>query len=335
MTPGVLGLATLAANAPSGPLAPGGLLALGLAIAWAWMVWMTAWTLTRPARRTYASALRVGRPGDPSELPPGPIGPRAWRAWSFRSRGLELPAWDIEGDDPSGPLVVMTHGWGDSRVGGLTRAASVAPVCRRVVLWDLPGHGEAPGTCALGTREVEDLERLLECLLDSRADARPDPRDGVSADVVLMGWSLGAGVSIACAARRGVAGVIAEAPYRLPETPARGVLGMYRLPHATTLRPALALVGLRAGVGAAFRSFDRAELAAGLRCPLLVIHGTDDPVCPIEDGRAIAARACRGATMIEIEGGGHYGLWTSEGSRDRCARAVAEFVASIGRGAKG
>src|SRR5689334_9666437 len=124
------------------------ILAAGLALLWCAAVAYTTWMLTHPPRRPYAAAVARGRPGDPGDLD------RAFESWSVRSRGMDLPVGDVPGDDAAGPVVVMTHGWADSRVGGLVRLPSILPVASRVVLWDLPGHGEAPGTCRLGTVEA-------------------------------------------------------------------------------------------------------------------------------------------------------------------------------------
>ncbi|CDX48781.1 Alpha/beta hydrolase fold protein [Mesorhizobium plurifarium] len=44
--------------------------------------------------------------------------------------------------------------------------------------------------------------------------------------------------------------------------------------------------------------------ARDLRAPLLVIHGTTDPLFPIEHGEALA-KAVAGARLVKIEGGGH------------------------------
>ncbi|WP_407067740.1 alpha/beta fold hydrolase [Mesorhizobium sp. CU2] len=41
-----------------------------------------------------------------------------------------------------------------------------------------------------------------------------------------------------------------------------------------------------------------------LAIPLLVIHGTSDPIFPVEHGAALA-KAVAGARLVEIEGGGH------------------------------
>lgn len=297
------------------------LLATGLAIVVGGVVAATFHLLTHPPRRTYATALSRGRPGDPSELPPGPGGPRPFTAWSFAVAGATLPVWDIAGDDPDGPIIVLSHGWGDSRIGGLSRVGALAPVASRLVLWDMPGHGDAPGACALGTREVGHLRHLLDAV-------------GAERPVILYGWSLGAGVSIAAAAGwdgtpAAVAGVIAEAPYRRPETPAANVLRLYGLPSGPTLTVTLALLGLRLGVGARWDArgiFDRADLAALLHVPLLVMHGDQDAVCPVADGRAIAA--ARRGTPLVVEGGGHHGLWTEPEHAAACAAAVTAFVRS-------
>jgi pimeloyl-ACP methyl ester carboxylesterase len=41
-----------------------------------------------------------------------------------------------------------------------------------------------------------------------------------------------------------------------------------------------------------------------LKAPLLVIHGTEDPIFPVEHGAALA-EAVTGARLVRIEGGGH------------------------------
>jgi pimeloyl-ACP methyl ester carboxylesterase len=385
------------------------LIGIGLVVFLATLVLFVIRTLTRPPRRTYAWAVARGRVGDPSELDR----PRPFRNWTFRSRGLELPVWEIEGDVPGGPTVICTHGWGDSRLGGLVRVDALAPAAGRIILWDLPGHGEAPGTCRLGTAEARDLLELIDHVAGSarrhdppRANAAGDQpercghaehaaaetkaapdvpsdvRQGVEAPppapsvgdggggLVLYGWSLGAGVSIVAAARDGrVSGVIAEAPYRFPMTPARNVLRGRALPHRLNLAPAFWLLGLMLGAGPGWGrahpaaagpdgsrqgggvgpvenrshrgpppsatggegAFDRAAHAARLRCPLLVLHGEFDEICPLEDARAIVEAVPEGvpAELAEIQGAGHNNLWTQEPFASRCAEVVWEFV--VGR----
>lgn len=293
------------------------LLAEGLAVCLVGGIGYVIWMLTHPPRRTYASALSRGRPGTPAELDGKP----AFEEWRFKSRGLDLPVWDLRGrlEPGRGPTVILTHGWGDSRVGALARVPALQPCCSRLVLWDMAGHGEAPGRCTLGARDVEDLLALI--------DRVQEP--GVP--LVLFGWSLGAGVSVAAAARTAsgiVAGVVAEAPYRVPQTPARNVLRLRQLPHRWNLAPALWCIGLDVGAGAGWRGFDRALHAARLSCPLLAIHGSLDEVSPIQDGRDIAKAAPRGR-ILELPEAGHYGLWTDVRFAEPCAREMRGFLQSL------
>jgi uncharacterized protein len=287
------------------------LLLTGLGLIWAAGVGLTVWLLTHPPRRTYGSAVARGRPGDPSEMAEAP---RGFERWTFRSRGMEFPVWDIPGEDPRGPVAIMTHGWADSKIGGLVRIGALAPVASRIVIWDQAGHGEAPGSCRLGTAEVDDLLALIE-------EVRP-------ARLVLVGWSLGAGVSLAAAASAPksitVLGVVAEAPYRFPGTPASNVLRSRGLPAPILITPAFLLLRLLCGRDLAAPRFDRAARARASGARVLVIHGTCDVVCPVQDGRDVAAAA--GGRMLEVEGGGHNDLWTDSAFAAVCEQAVQEFV---------
>ncbi len=334
------------------------------------------YVLTHPPRRGYAYATARGLAGDPSELGGVVGGEVRYEEWTFTSRGRQLPVWDVPGRDAAGPTVIVTHGWGDSRVAALSRLPALLAGSRRVVLWDLPGHGDAPGTCSLGTREVDDLLALIGRIEGEERVSGPGfrgsgsepqtraPTPGHPDTIVLYGYSLGAVVSIGAAARcaearierwggdpkppmkRGlgspVAGVIAEAPYRVPMAPAWRVMRQAGLPYRVNLPLAMAWLGVRfgygltwcgwggAGLGGGAGGFDRVEHARRVRVPLLVVHGTQDEVCPFEDGVAIAAAAPKGR-LLEVAGAGHLDLWTDERFSAVCGRAVREFVQKASR----
>lgn len=296
------------------------LLSVGLLLGWLALTVHTAWTLIFPPRRTYGWAVARNFPGDPSELRLANTPPESrlnWSAWSLRTGGIDLPVWEIDGLNHDGPVVILTHGWSDSRVTMLAsgRAAALLPVVSRLVLWDLPGHGDAPrGTrCGLGDqREVAALLALIE-----RIDAGPR-------GVVLHGFSLGARISVLAACRRNdVVAVIAEAPYRHPSTPAHNVLRMRGLPYRTNLPPAMTLIRMLA------RSEWASPLSAEhLKCPLLVIHGTDDVVSPIEDGRALA-RTAEHSRLASIEGARHQSMWFDDQTAPTAAASVREFLTDV------
>lgn len=301
------------------------LLAVGLLVAIASATWWTMFRLRHPPRRSYASAVARGAPGDPGEL----TEPREYEEWSaacrIGRRTFKAPVWDIEGDDPDGPVIICTPGWGDAKIGALARIEALAPVVSRVIAWDPPGLGQAPGRCFLGTREHEAIRSIIDQLTDEAQ------RRGV----VLYGWSLGAGVSIVAAGAMAdderIRGVIAESPYRLATTPAFNVLRNAGLPWRINGQLAFQLLGVELGVGPFWKGFDRAAHAQLMSQPLLVMQGTHDEVCPVDDGRSIAAAATQGL-FVAIEGGRHNDLWTDDRFSQQCVHAARDFITSLSMG---
>jgi pimeloyl-ACP methyl ester carboxylesterase len=288
------------------------LLAVGGAVAWLIAVIHTAWALRHPPKRTYAWAVHRRLPGDPGELEPA----LAYEPFTFRGVNGELPAWRVPGADSNAPIVVMTHGWGSSRLGGLKRLQAVVGGAREVILWDLPGHGEADGSARMGVDEHADLLALLGTLGE--------------APIVLFGWSLGAGVSLRAAAEgKGsfdIRAVVCEAPYIGAPTPARNVIRLRGMPYRLNLPPAMALLGISLGIGPRWRGFARDRVAASLGdVPLTVIHGDADPVCPIADGQSIADAAPKGR-LVAIAGGGHNNLWTDPTLAAASSQALRDAI---------
>ena len=286
---------------------------VGLVLALLFGVVWTVRVLTHPPRRAAGWAIARGLPSAPGEMDR----PLEVRTWGLKFEGTILPVWECRGRRADGRAVVLTHGWGDSRYTMLGRVDRLADVCSRVIVWDMPGHGEAPGTCSLGVREVGALVSLVHELTDVER-------------VVLYGYSLGAGVSIAAACELGdvVEGVIAEAPYRLAVTPARNVIRGAGMPWRWNVPVAFWWLGWRLGVGGGWNGFDRTVLAGRLKTerqsPLLVLHGEQDWVCPVEDGQEIAAAG--GGEFVLVPEAGHLDLWESP-AVDVTWAAVARFWA--------
>ena len=73
----------------------------------------------------------------------------------------------------------------------------------------------------------------------------------------------------------------------------------------------------------AFATTDfRPDLAA-FRCPTLIVHGTDDKTVPIDASARAAAKAIRGAELIEYDGAAH-GLLATE--KERITRDLLAFL---------
>lgn len=280
------------------------LLAAGLAVYLASLTLFTLARLLKPPRRTYAWAVALGVPGDPCELGPEP---RPHRSWAFTRAGLTFQAWEVTGDNPAGPVVIATHGWGRSRIDMLGRLGTLAAEAERVVLWDLPGHGETGGACRFGGREADDLAELA-----GHFD-RP---------VVLYGHSLGAEISLLASGGARVAGLVLESPYRRGVTPAWRMLDSMAFPRLINLPAALVMIGLLSGRGAWARWHDLCR-SVDRGVPLIVVHGERDTICPREDGEAIARAGSGG--FIEIPGAGH----DDAGTHPEAASAIGAFIRNL------
>lgn len=311
-------------------------LGTGLALAWGLGVVYTAAVLRNPPRRGATWALAKNASEDPKQATQGRAEFESWRFAFGGSSGTdrgECEVWEIAGLRADGPVVVFSHGWGESKVTSLNRLWWLRRIGSRVIMWDLAGHGDVPSGRAvrssLGVREVDDLVALVRQVV----------REGES--VVLAGFSLGAGVSIAAAADERLRGVVrmvvAEAPYGLPQTPAERVMRLRGLViWRGSVLAAVWLAGVmgrvRGAMGGAWMrrggSFDRVECAKRLRCPLVILHSVDDEVCPIDDGRAIALAAGDRSTLHEVRGCSHTGFW-DDPARGEDAVKVIESVLRV------
>lgn len=276
------------------------------------LIFYTVWGLTHPHRQTYASALSRNLPGDPSELDT----PIAFEEHTVVGTKGDLAVWAIAGKNAEGPQVVMTHGWGSSRQGGLKRIEPFIEMASQIILWDLPGHGDSDGTTKLGSTEHNDLARILEAFSDERP-------------TVLFGWSMGAGVSLAFAGKQpgehSITSIICESPYVMPITPARNVIRLRGVPYRLNLKPTMLILGTIFGIGPTWRGFARDQIAKTIDIPILIIHGDADPVCPNEDAEQVA-NAARNSELVYVQGGGHNNLWTDDIFREQMNETIGAFL---------
>jgi pimeloyl-ACP methyl ester carboxylesterase len=290
------------------------LLAIGAVGAWIVAVFYTAWSLLHPPLRTYAWALHRGVPGDPSELDD----PLPFETLTINSNKQTLHAWKIIGRNPAAPRLVLIHGWGSSSIGALKRIPHLAHYASEIITLDLPGHGESAGTSQMGATEHTDLDTLLSSLDD------PKP-------TIVYGWSMGAGIALRFGRdyqdQHNIRAVIAESPYIHAATPARNVINLRGLPTKLNLKPAIMLMGLLKGVGPHWTGFARDQIASGLQVPLLLIHGSEDPVCPLSDAQQIQSKA-PDAVLIEIPGAGHNNIWTVPEFTQIAADEIQSFIDS-------
>jgi pimeloyl-ACP methyl ester carboxylesterase len=87
--------------------------------------------------------------------------------------------------------------------------------------------------------------------------------------------------------------------------------------RAAFLRTVRAVIGPS---GQQVSALDRLYLAEDM--PTLIVWGTDDPIIPLEHGRA-AHELVPGSRLVEIEGAGH---WPQLDEPDRLVEAIGEFI---------
>jgi hypothetical protein len=109
------------------------------------------------------------------------------------------------------------------------------------------------------------------------------------AGIVLLGESLGSGVAVRLAQERPVAGVILDAPYTSTADVARRLY--WWLPVGLLMKDQ-------------YPSIDR---IAGVRAPILVLHGDGDGVIPFALGERLYAAANEPKSFLRIAGGNHTG----------------------------
>lgn len=139
-----------------------------------------------------------------------------------------------------------------------------------------PGSGGAPSEDALIADALEHFDRVA----------------GTGAPVILHGESLGTGIATAVAAERPEAALLVlEAPYT-------ALVDM-----ASAQYPWLP-VGLLMKDPMPTR-----ERIGDVRSPVIIVHGTEDRIIPVEHGRRLFDLAAEPKDLVIVEGAGHGNLW--------------------------
>jgi pimeloyl-ACP methyl ester carboxylesterase len=265
-------------------------LAMMLLLAAAIVVLLTGWLYAhaaqRPLRRTAAFAISNNLACDPGErgLP--------FDQWRLTTRnGVELDVWDVQPQRDHSfngrvlPTVILVHGWSASRIHMLQRIDSYLPHASRIILFDLRGHGESGGLSGLGHDDHLDLLELIERAGDEH--------------IVLASHSMGASVAIAAAAQADhpaslkIRGVIAQGAFADFSSSMRRRVNLLGLPGSPFTGIGLMLLRLKG-----FRHRPLAQVAAGLRCPLMFLQGQHDEICPPCELEATVAAAPDGVMHV-------------------------------------
>lgn len=215
-----------------------------------------------------------------------------------------LVVW-VADPDPGKPVIFYLHG----NAGNLAaRAGRFRRFLDRGYGLIAPAYPGSSGS--EGTPSEESIKQSIRSVWLAQAKLLPVTNRSLSADtpapkVILYGESLGTAVAIALLASPVTNAddgfgppdaVILEAPFTSLKDVALNsypqlATAMDQLPD---LWPSLTLAG-------------------GLRDPLLILHGTQDDVIPIAQGRQIfAAAPTQDKDFLSVQGAGHTDLWRSD-----------------------
>jgi len=168
-----------------------------------------------------------------------------------------------------GPALVVTHGNAEFIGHWVSRGREMAALGLTVLLVEYPGFGRSAGSPT-----QDSITETMLLAWDALA-SRPE----VDAQrIVAYGRSLGGGAACVLARERPVAALVLQSAF----TTVRAFAAQYFLPSFGVLDP-----------------FDNESFLAGYQGPVLVLHGEDDGIVPVEHGRRLAEVSARAELVIQ------------------------------------
>ncbi|MBK8524314.1 MAG: alpha/beta fold hydrolase [Betaproteobacteria bacterium] len=208
--------------------------------------------------------------------------------------GKNLFAWMIPAGKRS-PSLVLMHGWGGNSAAMLPLVGPLHAGGYTLLLVDARCHGRSDGdSFASLPRFAEDIEAAL-FWLSSQEEADP-LRLGV------IGHSVGAGAALLAASRYpGIKAVVSLAAFAHPATMMRRWMQWKRIPYWPLGRYILAYV--QKVIGYRFDRIAPCRTIAAVDCPVLLVHGSEDRVVPLDDAKAIyGARRSDRVELLVVQG---------------------------------
>lgn len=188
------------------------------------------------------------------------------------------------------PAVLVMHGWGGNAALMLPLARPLHEAGYATLFVNARCHGASDDdSFASLPRFAEDTEHAFAWL---------SAREGVNpARIALLGHSVGAGAVLFAASRTPqVAAVVSVAAFSHPAAMMRRWLATKRIPEKPIGRYILDYV--QKTIGHRFDDIAPVTTIARIRRPVLLVHGADDEVVPIDE--AMQIYAMRGDTPVEL-----------------------------------
>jgi len=213
------------------------------------------------------------------------------------SDGEAIVAWFSEAK-PGMPTVLFFHGNGGEIGDRAQRMAYYMSQGFGALFVSYRGYGKSSGTVS-EKGFVTDAITAHDWLVK---------RGVIPEQIVVVGESLGTGVSVQLAAKKQISALALEAPYTSAADVAAGIY--WWLPVRLLMKD----------------TYESKAFIASIKAPLLVQHGDADRIIPVEQGRSLFAMANEPKELIIIPNEGHDvihepAIW---------AREIAFFVKQLG-----
>ncbi|GAB4214089.1 MAG: hypothetical protein Fur007_09620 [Rhodoferax sp.] len=246
------------------------------------------------------------------EIDPEALGLTGARAlWLDAPRGKKLFAWYAPAQGVArGPAVVLMHGWGGHAGHLLPAAVALQRAGFAVLLPEARNHGRSDRDDHSSLpRFAEDLHAALDGLA-----CQPE----VDADrLAVLGHSVGAAATLLVASqgRSGLRAAVSVSSFAHPEQVMRRWLAARRIAYW----PLGWLINryIESVIGRRFADIAPEATLAHAQCPVLLVHGRNDPTVPLED--ALRLYAQRGSAQVDC--------LVVEGTHDRFDDEPALFEA--------
>ena len=222
----------------------------------------------------------------PPDLPPPRWAPGASEVWIQAGDGVRIHG--LWWPEPEGrPVVLFLHGNAQEVYSWSLVREDLEQLECRLLLIDYHGYGKSEGR-----PHEEGLYADGRAALDWLEDQGVPP-----CETVVFGKSLGGAVACEIAWDLELSGLVLESTFTSLASVAHKLF-----PFAHQWMPDMEV-------------YDSLSKLAGIHCPVLVIHGEEDMLIPVEEGLALFEAADEPKELFVVEGAGHNDVSLHAGRR--------------------
>ena len=203
----------------------------------------------------------------------------------------KIHGWWIQAADKSAPAVIYFHGNASNNGDIVDNAAIFHDIGLSTLLIDYRGYGKSSPTFPNEARVYEDAAAAWQYLTKTK-QIKPE-------NIFVYGHSLGGAIAIELASKQpDMAGLITEGTFT-------------SIQEMANLNPLFKLLPLNLIV---HQRFDSINKIASLQMPLLMFHGADDRIIPLQVAKQLFEKAPQPKKLVFIPKAGHDNLHKVESS---------------------